>query len=361
MSAGMAVAGHGPDAGPPPRPPDAGPQPDAWPDPDARPGSGTARRGRLRVLALCLALVCAFAALSLLGAFAGSPGGPASSSYSTGSQGVAAWASLLARTGRQVRQLRAPLSHAVLSPGQTVILLEPDALLHSDGARLMAFVRAGGRLLYGSSEPQSTLHSLLYSPPSWSTGGSTRFYGRLGAGTGAGTGGGAIGGARPAGEVRTAGEGRWVSWNGYRAPLLAPGGGALLLERATGKGTLALLGDVSPVQNRLLGTADNARLALDLAGPRGMEVVFVESVHGYGQSRGLAALPLGWKFALCGLLLAGVLWVVARGRRLGPAERLPAEPSPPRSAYADALAGLLRRTHDEQTVKSTLDRWEERT
>lgn len=357
MNAGTAVAGHSSDAGPPPRPPGGVSQPDAWPEADAGPGSGSSRRGRLRVLALCLALVCAFAALSLLGAFAGRPGGPPSSSYSTSSQGVAAWAALLARTGRQVRQLRAPLSHALLSPGQTVVLLEPDALLHSDGARLMAFVRSGGRLLYGSSEPEGTLHSLLYSPPTWSSGGSTRFYGRLGGA--AGTSGATVGGAGPAGEVRTAGEGRWVSWSGYRAPLLGSGGGALLLERVTGKGTLALLGDVSPVQNRLLGTADNARLALDLAGPRAREVVFVESVHGYGQSRGLAALPLGWKFALCGLALAGVLWVLARGRRLGPPERIPAEPVPPRSAYADALAGLLRRTDDEQAVKSTLDRWEE--
>ena len=96
-------------------------------------------------------------------------------------------------------------------------------------------------------------------------------------------------------------------------------GDALLLRRTLGRGTLQLLADVSPLQNRLLGSADNAQLGLEVAGPRTRPVVFVESVHGYGQSRGVAALPIGWKFAFCALALAGLLWVAARGRRLGSA------------------------------------------
>jgi hypothetical protein len=327
------------------------PRPSGAPqEPGAARQTPASRRSRRRLVAVCVTLSSAFGALSLLGAFASEPGGPPSSSYSTGPDGVAAWATLLDRSGRSVSQLRVPLSRAPLPANETVMLLEPDALLHSDGARLMSFVRAGGLLLYGSDEPR-TLVALLREPPSWSGSAPTRYFGRLGSLPGAAA---AAGGARSS-EVRTSGSGSWTSFSGYEAPLLASDGEALLLRRRIGQGTLQLLADVSPLQNRLLGSADNAQLGLDVAGPRSRPVVFVESVHGYGESRGVAALPLGWKIAFCGLALAGLLWVAARGRRLGPPERLAEDLSPPRSAYADAIAVLLRRTHDEQAVTSALD------
>ena len=50
-----------------------------------------------------------------------------------------------------------------------------------------------------------------------------------------------------------------------------------------------LLADTSPLQNRLLGKADNAALALALAatGPS----TFVETVHGYGPHAGSRRCP----------------------------------------------------------------------
>ena len=199
MSANPAMAAAGASGG---RPPGAFHEPDAShrPDPSRElagaQAPGAAKRSRRRLALVCVAVVLVFAALSLLGAFAAQPGGPASSSYSTGAEGVAAWATLLARSGRSVSQLRVPLSRARLSPDETLILLEPDALLRSDGARLMAFVRAGGRLLYGSGEPH-TLVALLYEPPSWSAGAPTRWFGRSAAVAAAGS----------RLEVRSAGEG----------------------------------------------------------------------------------------------------------------------------------------------------------
>src|SRR5436853_88166 len=56
-------------------------------------------------------------------------------------------------------------------------------------------------------------------------------------------------------------------------------------------GVVYLLPDASPLQNRLLGTADNAAFGLALAGPSTRPVEFLESYHGYGQSAGLSALP----------------------------------------------------------------------
>jgi hypothetical protein len=314
----------------------------------SRRASGSSWSVRSRWLALCAGVFAIFIALAVLGGFSSEPGGPASSSYATGARGVAAWATLLSRVGRSVRQLRAPLSEATLPPRETLILLEPDALLHSEGARLIDFVRAGGHLVYGSIQPQRTLPALLYTLPAWSAGGASRYFGETRAG------GLALGVA----EVRTAGEGRWTSLGGYRAPVHDTDGGALLLQRTIGRGTLVLVAEVSPLQNRLLGSADNAQLALNIAGPANRPVVFVESVHGYGQRRGLAALPFGWKLAFGGLGLAGLLWIAARWRRLGPPERrLEAQP-PPRSDYADAVALLLRRTKDEAGVVAALDRFQ---
>jgi hypothetical protein len=87
--------------------------------------------------------------------------------------------------------------------------------------------------------------------------------------------------------------------------------------------------------------------------------VFAESVHGFGQSRGLAALPSRWRLAFAGLVLAGLVWILARGRRLGPAEPAEASTPPPRGAYIEALARLLRRSSPEE-LSTTLARLRDR-
>jgi hypothetical protein len=104
---------------------------------------------------------------------------------------------------------------------------------------------------------------------------------------------------------------------------------------------MALLADTSPLQNRLLGDADNAALALALSG-RG-PLTFVESVHGYGPARGLAALPARFGWALIGLALAALVFMAARCRRLGPPEPERRDLPPPRRAYVDALAATMAR------------------
>ena len=105
-----------------------------------------------------------------------------------------------------------------------------------------------------------------------------------------------------------------------------------------------LLADASPLQNRLLDEADNAALALALAGSG--PVTFVESVHGYGTATGLAALPARFGWALILLALSGLVLIVARWPRMGPPEP-PEEPLfPPRRAYVDALASTLARSRD---------------
>jgi hypothetical protein len=301
------------------------------------------RRGATLLSAAAVALL----AVALVGEiFGGEPSGPVSSSYATNAHGVAAWASLLTRNGRKVTQLRASLQKAELSPADTAVVLDPESLIHSEGSRLAAFTEAGGRLVIGGREPQSTLPALLVDLPTWMSSGAERL--RPAADAGA-----AVSGVA---EVLTAGEGAWTQSAGYVSPLQSYGNGALLLERRFGAGTIALLADASPLQNRLLASADNAQFALDLSGPARRPVVFVESVHGFGEARGLAAIPSRWWVALAGLLGAGLLWVLARGRRLGAPEPASEMLQPARADYANAIALLLRRARAPQDVQQALIR-----
>jgi hypothetical protein len=144
-------------------------------------------------------------------------------------------------------------------------------------------------------------------------------------------------------RVLTAGLGRWSE---PRAALPIVGRGAddvIALVTSVGRGRLVLLADASPLQNRLLAAADNAAFGLALT-PRG-PVTFAEAAHGYGQRRGLAAVPGRWKLALAGLILAGLVFVLARARRLGPPQHQARRLPPPRRDYVDAMALALKRTH----------------
>ena len=74
--------------------------------------------------------------------------------------------------------------------------------------------------------------------------------------------------------------------------------------------------------------------------------MFVESVHGFGEATGLAALPARWRLALVIGVLAALLWLVSRARRLGPPEEAGENPAPARREHVEALALALRRSRD---------------
>jgi hypothetical protein len=141
--------------------------------------------------------------------------------------------------------------------------------------------------------------------------------------------------------VETADGGGWHSPGGA-LPAVGPAGAPLVVVARSGAGSVALLADASPLQNRGLGSADSAALGLGLAGHR--PVAFLETVHGYGVSRGFSALPTRVKWTLLGLLAAGLLALWTAGRRLGPAEGDDTPPAPARIEYVNALAAALART-----------------
>jgi hypothetical protein len=284
-------------------------------------------------IGLVVALVVVDLALRLLGTLTGgTPGGPRSSSFATSRLGLAAYADLLGRAGHRIDQVRSPPHAARLSSADTVVLLDPPSVARRDALALRAFVASGGRLVAGGGD-DGWLGDLLRAPPLG-----------LGPGVRIATAHG-LGGAR---RIVTAGTAAWTGLGAAR-PLVTGDGRTVVAEAALGRGRVYLLADPSPLQNRLLGTADDAALGLALAGPSGRPVEFLETYHGYGRSSGLAALPLAWKLLLGGLALAALVYMVARGRRLGPPQPEGRELPPPRRAYVDSLAAVLARTrkHDD--------------
>ncbi len=292
--------------------------------------------------AAAVGVVLVFFALGLIAdAFAPAPEGPAGSSYATSPAGAAAWAELLTRSGHTVVQLRRPLEDAALPPGSTVIVLGAGSLSDAAGRNLERFVRAGGRLVIGGGNPPATLPALLSDPPGWTGSGSVvvRRVASLPEVAGVSA-------------VRTAGEGAWTSVAGTVA--LSGARGSELLALNVGRGQIELLADAAPVENRLLASADNAQLGLNLAGPPATPVFFAEALHGYGEATGLAAIPARWWVVFGMLCLAWAAWALARGRRIGPAEEPVPEPVPPRSAYVDALAGAIVRGRDRSAQAELL-------
>ena len=113
-----------------------------------------------------------------------------------------------------------------------------------------------------------------------------------------------------------------------------------------GRGRAVLLADDSPLQNALLARDDNARLALGIAGSKARPVEFLETYHGYGESSGVGALPDRWLWMLGFGLLAVVVLIAARWRRLGPAEPEERALAPPRKQYVESLGSTLERTRE---------------
>src|SRR4051794_35356247 len=187
-----------------------------------------AARAGLAVLAL-LAAVNVLAAV--IDAVAPSPSGPASSSFATKSQGLAAWAALAEREGLRVRALRAPPSRKSLGGGGTVAVMDAGQLSRDEARALRAFAERGGRVVAGGAPSGWTRTLLDGDPPKWDDNGPETARTVAAAPEAAGV-----------RRVRTAGDGRWTG----RAPdqkVLAGDEGALLLVARAGRGRIALLAD----------------------------------------------------------------------------------------------------------------------
>ncbi|MCB0976585.1 MAG: DUF4350 domain-containing protein [Acidimicrobiales bacterium] len=258
-----------------------------------------------------------------------SPGGPTSSTFGTGPDGLAAYSDLLERSGHDVTRLRSRLNTADLPPDATVILADPSSLSESEGVALVRFAGAGGRVVLSGvstgplvaaltgvrieSVTEERADRIDVWVPTDLTGSAERLEGDEGT--------------------------RWTDY-GPLLPLAGVDGKAALLTAPVGKGRIVALADTGPLRNENLARADNAAFGVALAG-HGRPVVFVESVHGFATG-GLDAVPSGWKWAAAGLAVALVLGLWAAGTRFGPPEPSARTLRPPRSDYVDAVAATMR-------------------
>jgi hypothetical protein len=282
--------------------------------------------------------------LAAVNAFSPAPSGPDGSSYATAPQGLSAYADLLGRAGHPVTRLKGAPASARLDPRSTVVMLDPSLLSSNDVQALREFVTAGGTLVAGGPDPEPWLARLLPDPPAWTDAGETTVSPLVPT-------------PRTASisAVQTAGEGAW-SEPGGTLPLVGAPDESLLNAGTLGGGRVELLADPSPLENRLLVSADNAAFSVSLAGASGRPVAFEEGVHGYGEATGLAALPARWKWALAGLVLAALAGVAARFRRLAPPDPEGPATLPPRRQHVEAMAIALARTaQPAEATKSVRD------
>jgi len=259
------------------------------------------------------------------------PKGPPSSSYATTPLGAAAYASLLDRAGITVRRVRTPIADREPRDGETLVILDPDVMEPEEADAIRAWVEGGGRLVLGASSEVAWIEQLLDAPPRW-TGTVDDEHRPL----------------VPIADVRTVVslDGTGFEDLGGLLPMLGPAETPLAASAPLGAGQVILLADTSPLTNRGLARADNAAFALSLAG--GAPVAFLETVHGYGVSRGFGGLPSSVKWALLGLALTSLVALWSVGKRFGEPEDEPSEAPPPRVEYVDALAGSLARAKPEK-------------
>lgn len=291
---------------------------------------GRGKRIAVVVIGLGLGINLALAGLrSVIGG--GEPGGPTSSSFTTSGDGFAGWADLLARRGHPVTRLHTDLSATTLSPTTTLVLADPDTLRDADIRRVAGFLDRGGRIVLAGAAATPVLDAVSGQPVRWADNGASDARSVLPPTRSGG-----------AGVVEASGRGRYLAVGGL-LPVLVHDRRILAVVGPAGRGWLVALADSGVLQNRRLGKADNAAWALSVVGTAGRPVVFAESVHGFGESTGLGALPASWRWTGAGLGLAVLIMIWAFGQRFGPVETDRRPMRPPRREYVDAMAADLAR------------------
>jgi hypothetical protein len=318
--------------------------PSSAPAPTSTPAGRRSRRGResspvrrwVRVVVIVIVvLIGVNLVLSALNAQSGESArsGPAGSSYTTTANGIAAYLELLGGYGRSPVRSRADQLGDGLDVRDAAILWSAPggSVSTSSAKRLLHFVEGGGQLVVGVGNSYGFLSTI--------TGEALDREPVLGRTFVAQPGELEIQQVR---NVQTAGG--YVFVNPHAPVLVGTTSAALAVLYKIGAGRVVVVADPSVFENRLLAAADNARFSLAVLGRVERQAVFLERVHGFAhEGEGLDAIPTGWKIALAGLLLAVLLCVLSRGRRIGPPEDQGRAAAPARDSYVRALATTLEK------------------
>ena len=256
----------------------------------------------------------------------------AGSTNNSGPDGASIYFEFLARLGYDVEQKRTPAAEDPPDPGATVVVLSTADLPAEEALALEEFARSGGRLVVGGPGSAQLVSGsaqdgkaddgfLLFPHPDLA-------------------------------RVRRVESPFGTAWTdpGDALPLVGGADGVLVAFAVVGSGEVFVLATPAILSNRALGGADNAALGVGLAGPPGQRVVFAEYVHASSAGTGIGAIPLRWKWGLAFVALAGLVWLLAHARRLGPPEHRDRVLPPPRVRYVDALALTLERAKEPRAA-----------
>lgn len=302
--------------------------------------AGLPRTRRALVVVIGFVVGLNVALVGLRSAVGGSPGGPVSSSFSTGGGGLEALADLARASGHEVTRLKQTPDVGDLPPEATVVLADPRRMSNDDVMALARFLSDGGRLVLAGEASAPLVDAATATGAAWHRVEPVDLLLVTGASAGS-----AATVERPLGSVRrVAGDagGRWVNTTAMDVLLSDPEGLPVIVSHPVGPGTVVALADADPLHNRNLADEDNAALGLELIGGTGRPLVFFESVHGYGAT-GIDALPSSWRWTAAGLVLAlaaGLWWA---GSRLGPPEPSERDLRPARLDHVRAVAASLDR------------------
>jgi len=326
--------------------------------------AGSHRNDYVILAVLALASVVVVALAVSMGWGRGGTGSPQHTTYSADDEGVKAYYLLLERIALPTRRLRDPFEADTLADVDVLFLLDAMVPLQpGESEALAAWIRSGGVLV--CAQDTATQLSLFSEPPVEGYPSPSRWppasdrvrrrrarwgepAGREPAGAeptefGPST---AWALARDVKRTQFAGtDGHLSIFNapdlpgiGPFTPLLGDTGGVRIAAWRLGKGNIILLGDGSFLSNDLLGKADNAVAAANLAEyalqpTGGRRVAFDEYHLGHSRTKSavLGRMLLGTypgAAVLCATA-AGILYLLYRGRRLG--TRRPPPPSHRRS------------------------------
>ncbi|MGC3997262.1 MAG: hypothetical protein QM767_07035 [Anaeromyxobacter sp.] len=147
-------------------------------------------------------------------------------------------------------------------------------------------------------------------------------------------------------QLPAAGPALQATWPGA-LPVSGLPGAATALSLPVGRGELLVLSGPEPLENAHLADGDALTLALRLGsrGPVALDERFLRPPGETPPSRRALLTAAGQ------LLLAALVWLWARGRRLGAIRRAPAEGAAPSGAgHAASLGALYARAGDEPAL-----------
>ncbi len=155
------------------------------------------------------------------------------------------------------------------------------------------------------------------------------------------------------GPAKAAGRAK-IGTVAYRARNSCYGGTLVPLEGVT------LLGDATPLSNAALDEDGNAALALRLLGQHQKLVWYLPSLADASASGGQRSIydliPPGWGYAVIEIIIAVLLFMVWRGRRLGPVVTEPLPVVVRAAETTEGRARLYRRAHATDHAADALRR-----